>query len=166
MSSEFELFQILLNSQTENEDHFETISISHSKLSKVYHLVFNSVPLTAKLITGETVTFLPINGSSTNAQNSNDLDQQALFTVADESNQLDDELDRIPLGDREDVIVGAAVYVSTSLDAPAEFIEYTATTFPQKTGKFSMQCGAPDLNRSETGEVFSFPRFPMLRSAV
>jgi hypothetical protein len=164
--TEFEQYERLLNSQPENETFFETIFISHSKMTATRYFVFNSVPLTAKLNTGETVTFLPANISATNAQNSNDLDQQASFTIGDENNELDDELDRIPLGDTEDIIVSYGVYVSTGLDAPAEFIEYTVKSIPQKLGAFTMQCGAPNLNQNETGEVFSFSRFPMLRSAV
>ena len=164
--TELEQYKELLNSQPENEMQFETVVISHSKMSATRYFVFDSKPLTAKLITGETVEFLPINGTSTNAQNNNDLDQQASFSIADESNELDDELDRIPLGDAEDVIVGAGTYVSTSLEAPAEFIEYTVNSFPQKTGAFTMQCGAPNLNQNETGEIMDLNRFPMLRSAI
>jgi hypothetical protein len=164
--TEYEQYQRLLNSQPENETRYETIYISHSKMSSTRYFVFNNVPLTAKLNTGQDVTFLPANISATNAQNNNDLDQQASFTIADESNELDDELDRIPLGDKEDIIVGYGVYVSTALDAPAEFAEYTVNSIPQKAGAFTMQCGAPDLNKDQTGEVFSFERFPMLRSAI
>jgi hypothetical protein len=164
--TELEQYEVLLNSQPESETFFETIFISHSKMSATRYLVFNSVPLTAKLTTGETVTFLPANISSTNAQNNNDLDQQASFSIGDENNELDDELDRIPLGDTEDIIVGYGVYISTALDAPAEFIEYTVKSIPQKLGSFTMLCGAPNLNSKETGEVFSFERFPMLSSAV
>jgi hypothetical protein len=166
LSSEFEQYEKLLNSQPENETYFETIYISHSKMSQTRYFVFNSVPLTAKLITGETVEFLPANISATNASNSNDLDQQASFSIGDENNELDDELERIPLGDTEDIIVGYGIYVSTGLDAPAEFIEYTVKSIPQKLGAFTMQCGAPNLNSNETGEVYSLTRFPMLRSAV
>ena len=164
--TEYEQYERLLNSQPENVTYYETISISHSKISKTHNLVFNSVPLTAKLITGEEVTFLPANVTSTSAQNSNDLDQQASFTIGDENNELDDELDRIPLGDTEDIIVAFGVYVSTALEAPAEYIEYTVKAIPHKLGAFTLQCGAPNLNQNETGEVFSFDRFPMLRSVV
>ena len=164
--TELEQYKLLLNSQPENEAYFETITISHSKMSKTRYFVFNSVSLTAKLTTGETVTFLPANVLATNAQNSNDLDQQASFSIEDLNNELDDELDLIPLGDEEDIIVGAAVYVSTSLEAPAQFIEYTVQSIPQKSGLFTLQCGAPNLNSSETGEIMSLDRFPMLRSAI
>lgn len=164
--TEYEQYQILLNSQPENERYYETIYISNSKLSKTFYFTFDSVPLTANLLTGEEVTFLPANISATDAQNSNDLDQQASFTIADENNELDDELDRIPLGDTEDIIVGYGVYISSSLTAPAEFIEYTVQSIPQKQGLFTMQCGAPNLNRDETGEIYSLSRFPMLRSAL
>lgn len=159
--TEYEQYQILLNSQPENETYFETIIISHSKMSKTYYFVFDSVPLVAGGF-----TFTPANISVTNAQNTNDLDQQASFTISDINNELDDELDRIPLGNTEDIIVGYGVYVSGLLDAPAEYFEYTVQSIPQKLGAFTMQCGAPNLNRDETGEVFSFERFPMLRSAI
>ena len=164
--TEYEEYKLLLNSNPENVQQFETVIISHSKMSATRYFVFDSKPLTAKLITGQQVTFLPVNGSSTNAQNSNDLDQQASFTISDLENELDDELDRIPLGDTEDVIVGAGVYISTSLDGPAEYIEYTAKSFPQKFGAFTIQCGAPNLNQNETGEIMDLNRFPMLRSAI
>lgn len=164
--TEFEQYEVLLNSQPEGKAYFETIIISHSLISKTHYLVFNSEPLTAKLTTGETVTFLPANISATNAQNTNDLDQQASFSIEDVNNELDDELDLIPLGDTEDIIVGYGVYLSDALDAPADFIEYTAKSFPQKKGSFTMQCGAPNLNQNETGEIMDLARFPMLRSAI
>ena len=164
--TEFEQYERLLNSQPENETYYETIFIKHSKISATRYFVFNNVPLTANLSTGELVTFLPASVSASNAQNSNDLDQQASFTIADPDSELDDELDLIPLGDEEPIVIGYGVYVSTSLSAPAEFIEYEEKAIPQKLGVFTIQCGAPDLNADQTGEVMTLDRFPMLRSAV
>jgi hypothetical protein len=161
--NEFEAYELLLNSQPENERQFETLILSHSKFSQTFYLVFDSVPLTAKLSGGETVTFQPANVSSTNAQNSNDLDQTASFTISDLDNVLDDELDLIPLGDTESPVAGFGIYTTGFLDAPADFVEYTVKSIPQKKGAFTLMCGAPDLNNDETGEVYDLDRFPTLR---
>lgn len=159
--TQYEQYQKILNSQPENETYFETIIISHSKMTAPRYFVFDSVPLDAGGF-----TFIPANISATNAANSNDLDQQASFSIADDNNELDDELYRIPLNDKEDVIVAYGRYISTDLSSPVEYVEYTAKTVPQKEGAFTIQCGVPNLNSNQTGEVYSFDRFPMLRGAV
>lgn len=161
--NEFEAYQLLLNSQPENERYYETLILSHSKFTQTFYLVFDSQPLTAKLSNGSEVTFLPANVSSTDAQNNNDLDQSASFTIEDVNNELDDQLDLIPLGDTESPLAGYGVYTSNNLEKPAEFIEYTVKEIPQKKGAFTVKCGAPDLNKDETGEVFDYDRFPTLR---
>lgn len=162
--TEYEEYQLLLNSQPENETYYETLYISHSKMTATRYFVFNSVPLTAKLSTGVEVTFLPANITATNGGNNNDLDQQASFSIEDLNNELDDELDLIPLGDQEEILAVYSVYVSGNLEAPAQYVEYTVKSIPQKQGVFTLQCGAPDLNKSQTGETMSYDRFPMLRS--
>ena len=164
--TEFELYEQLLNSQPENERYFETVAIRHSKMSGTRYLVMDSISLTAKLSNGQQVIFSPANISSTNAENNNDLDQTASFTIEDLNNELDDELELIPLGDEEDILVDYSVYVSESLDAPATSVTYVVKAIPQRLGAFTLQCGAPSLNQDETGEIFDLERFPMLRSAI
>lgn len=163
--TEFEAYEILLNSQPEGQRYFETISISHSKISKDYNFVIDTVDLIAG-DNGDLITFTPANISPTSAQNNNDLDQTASFTIEDLTNQLDDEMDNIPLGDDEDIIIKYRIYVSDYLDNPADSAEYIVKSIAQKTGAFTLQCGAPSLNADQTGEVFSLDRFPTLRSVV
>ena len=164
MSTEYEAYQNLLNSQPEFERYFETISISHSKLTKTYNFVIDTVDFTAS--DGELITFTPANIKASDAQNNNDLDQTASFSIEDLNNQLDDELDLIPLGDNEDIIVKYRIYVTGHLDAPADSAEYIVKNISQKLGVFTLQCGAPSLNADQTGEIYTFERFPMLRSAT
>jgi len=163
MTAEYDAYVELLNSNPENNSEFETVLIRHSKFSKTHYYVFDSVTLNAALQSGVYVDFLPANARTTNAENSNDLDQAATFTLGDLENNLDDELDRIPLGDTEDIIIGYGIYTTGNLDRPAAYVEYIVDSIPQKEGAFSIRCGAPKLNIDETGEIFDYDRFPMLR---
>lgn len=162
MTAEYDAYVNLLNSQPENEQLYETLIISHSLFSQTYYLVFDSVPFTANLISGEEVTFLPANIKSSNASNNNDLDQIASFTIEDLENVLDNELDRIPLGNDESPIASYSIYTSESSN-PADHVEYIVNSVPQKAGVFTLSCGAPSLNSDQTGEVFDYDRFPPLR---
>lgn len=163
MSDAFDAYVKLLNSVPENERQYEVVIISHSKFSKTYYLVIDNLPLTANLQDGTLVTFEPASISSTNAQNTNDLDQLASFTIADVNNELDAELDRIPLGDPEVPTVTYGIYHSDYLDEPVEWVVYDVKNVPQEKGVFTINTGVPDLNRDQTGEVFDLDRFPMLR---
>ena len=162
-SEEIEAYKVLLSSNPENETYYQVIVISHSLYSKTYYLVIDSNPLTATLPTGETVQFEPASIVPTNAINSNDLDQSATFTIADVKNILDSEEDRRPIGDQEIPLISYGIYHGDYLDSPAEWTVYDAKEVAQKKGLFTVKTGAPDLNQDETGEVFDYETFPMLR---
>lgn len=166
MSSEYDAYVELLNSQPENIQRYETLSLSHSDFSQTYNLVFDSVDLIATNNNGVLTTYVPANASSTDAQNNNDLDQLASFTLPDLDNTLDDELDRIALGTTEKIAAVYSIYTTGNLDAPADFVEYNVDSVAQRKGVFTIKCGAPKLNKDETGEAFSLARFPMLRTAT
>ena len=161
--TEYEAYVDLINNQTENEAYYEAISIYHPNFTKTYYLVVDSVPLTKRLPSGELVTFEPANIVPSNAQNSNDLDQVASFTIGDLENIYDDELENIPLGGDAPSLT---YYIYTSeYEYPSESVEYDTKSVAQKKGAFTVKCGAPSLNKDETGEIFDLTRFPMLRGA-
>ena len=162
MPTEQEAYEKLLNSQPEGERVYETIAISHPDIETRY-LVIDSLPLKANLPTGELVTFQPASIASTNAVNSNDLDQKATFTIADVYNELDEVLDSIPLNTTDKPVIAYSQYHSDYLTSPVEYVEYDIESIPQKKGVFTVKCGVPDLNSDETGEIFDLDRFPMLR---
>ena len=74
-------YKLKLASNPEGQLDYETVEITHSLLSKRYLIVKGTSPLTATLETGETVTFEPSPMNAANAANSNNLDQQASFTL-------------------------------------------------------------------------------------
>lgn len=162
--TEIEAYRKLLASRPENERYFECITLSHSKFSKTYYLIADSLPLVAKIPSGATVTFEPASMAPSDAAISNDLTQAVSFTIADPDNTLDSELDRIPLGDQESPVVAYSIYAAGYLDEPAQYNEYIISSVPQKKGVFTVKAGAPDLNSDQTGEIFDFDRFPPLRS--
>lgn len=163
--TEQEAYETLLNSQPEGERYYTAIRLSHPDFTKTYYLVFDSVPLTAKIETGATVVFEATAMSVDNAVNSNDLDQQASFTIPDVKNILDDELSRVQLGPNAvSPIITQYIYHSEFLDSPVEFVSYDANSVSQKKAAFSVKTGVPDLNKDETGDSFDFDTFPMLRS--
>ena len=161
---EVEAYKKLLSSQPENQMMIEAVAITHSLFTKPYYLVVNTVPLTATIPGVGIVTFDPASISPTNAANSNDLDQNVSFTISDVQNVLDSEIELIPLGNIESPIVKYLVYHSDFLDVPVQNIDYEIRSVPQKKGVFTINAGAPDLNSDETGEIYDFERFPMLRS--
>ena len=162
--TEIEAYRNLLSSRPESERYYECVTLSHSKFSKVYYLVNDSVSLVAKIPGGATVTFEPASMAPSDSAISNDLSQSVSFTIADIDNVLDSELDLIPLGDPESPVVAYSIYLTGYFDEPAQYNEYIVSSVPQKKGVFTVKAGAPDLNSDQTGEIFDFARFPPLRS--
>jgi len=158
----YEDYKRFLSSSPEDTQRYEIVVFKHSKLSRTYYFVIDSSSLTATL-EGQEITFEPASIASTNAINSNDLDQSASFTVADVFNELDDELARIPLDDTESLIVGSGIYLDSDLSAPVEYTEYDIKDIVQEKGVFTVNAGAPDLNSDQCGQVFDLDTWPMLR---
>lgn len=158
-------YKIFLNSQPEEERVFETIELRHPALSKVFRFVRDPIPLIAKDENGVNQNYDPINFSSDNTKISDDLDQLASFNLPDVDNILDDEMDRIDIGDQIKPTITYRIYLSTNLDEIAEgpFI-YDLESIAQNKGIFTIQSGIPRLNTRETGQTYNFTDFPMLRA--
>ena len=154
----------LLNSRPEDKTYYECIVLSHSLFSQTYYLVNDTKQITATINSGESVAFEPANMAPFRPINSNDLDQQASFTIGDESNILDNELDNIPLSNDENIICDYYVFYSEDLTESVNYISFNVDSVPQKKGVFTVKTGVPDLNVDSTGEIFDFNTFPMLRT--
>lgn len=157
-------YKQFLNSQPENDKIFETIELSHPALSMVFRFVRDSQALTAKDENGIDRTYDPINFTNDNTQLSDDLDQLINFNLPDVENILDDEMDRIDLGDQTKPVITYRIYLSTNLNEIAEgpFI-YDLESISQGKGIFTVRSGIPRLNTRETGQTYNFTDFPMLR---
>jgi len=158
-------YKQFLNSQPEEERVFETIEIQHPSLSQVFRFVRDSKQLTAKDENEIDQTYEPIAFISDNSKISDDLDQLASFNLPDIENILDNEMDRIDVGDQNNPTITYRIYLSTSLNEIAEgpFI-YDLESIAQSKGVFTIQSGIPRLNTRETGQTYNFTDFPMLRA--
>jgi hypothetical protein len=158
MLNSFDDYKKLLNSEPEGERYYEMLIISHSAMSQTYNLVIDSAPLTA--LNG--VEFRPANVKPSKPINGNDLDQTASFTIGDEFNELDGELDRIPLDTAEKIVCRSVIVVSTDLDSPVEDISFYVDSIPQQKGAFTIKSSVTDLNLQQTGEAMTLTRLPAL----
>lgn len=156
-----------LASNPEGQTDYTTVEITHPLLSQRYLIVRGTSPLTATLETGETVTFEPSPMDSQNAANNNDMDQQAAFTLPDVDNQLDDEMQRIPLDNEEWPVFTFRAFVSTDLSAPCKGpITYDLQSLSQSKGVFTADVGVPRLNQQSTGILMTPTDIPLLRGVL
>ena len=155
----YEDYKKLLTSNPDNDRYYELIIISHSAMSRTRYLVNDSKPLTAIGLDFEPSVMRP-----TRPINSNDLDQIASFTIADVLNELDTELDRIPLDTDEDVLCRYVLVLSEDLNTAIEDVTFIVDTVPQEKGVFTIKSSVTDLSREKTGEAFTLTQFPMLKA--
>lgn len=158
-------YKTFLNSQPEEERIFETITIEHPALSQIFRFVRDTNELVAKDENDILQTYTPINFASDNTRISDDLDQLANFNLPDIENVLDDEMDRIDVGDQTKPVITYRIYLSANLDEIAEgpFV-YDLESIAQSKGIFTIRSGVPRLNNRETGQTYNFTDFPMLRA--
>lgn len=145
----------------------ETIEITHPNFTKPYYLVRNCVAgLTAKLETGETVTFeyYPMRVTANGAKD--DLDTGIRVDLGDLGEVLPEELDAIASASGFAVkpVVKYREYRSDDLDNVLNGpVVLEVRTFSFNREGSSFEAKAPSLNINRTGEIYSFDRFPMLR---
>lgn len=160
-------YRLKLASNPEGQIDYETVEITHSLLSKRYLIVRGTSELTATLETGETVTFEPSPMNAIDAANNNDMDQQASFTLPDVGNQLDDEMQNIPLDNKEWPIFTYRRFISTDLSYPCDGpVTYDLQAISQSKGVFSADVGVPRLNERSTGLLATPEDIPLLRGIL
>jgi len=148
----------------------ELLEISHPSFTKIYRTVRNArAGVTVTLETGESATFdwYPLRISSVGSRD--DLTQSLKVDLGDLGAVLPQELDLVAAGDSFDVkpIVLYRTYRSDDLAVPLFGpLQLEVTTFAFKREGSSFEAKAPDLNASNTGELFTIERFPMLRGFV
>ena len=156
-----------LASNPDGEMDYITLQISHPLLSKTYYLVRGLQELTATLETGETITFEPTPMEASGASNNSDMDQTTTFTLPDILNQLDDEMDKIPMSNTELPKFVFRRYVSTDLSYPADGpVVYELQAINQENGEFSADVGTPMLNQRSTGILMTPKEIPLLRGLL
>ena len=160
--------RILLASYPVGKYQIDTLEITHSLFSQRFLFTREPGGLTATLTNAdgstEEVTFTGVNFEPVLNRRKSDLDSNFAFTLADPDNQLDDELDNIPLSNTEKIKITYRAYFSDDLSSEAELHRLDVLRVNQEKGVFTVECGLPQLNYQKTGIVYDYDRFPPLRA--
>ena len=167
MSTEQKLRE-LFASYPAGQYQIDTLEICHSLFTQSFYFTREPGGITANIVNcsgveGE-VDFTGVNFEPVLNRKKSDLDSDFSFTLADPDNQLDDELDLIPLDNDEKIQVVYRVFLSDDFTAPAETYSLEVLRVNQKKGIFTIDCGLPQLNWQRTGIVYDYDTFPPLRA--
>lgn len=160
-----EIYEAYLLNSPDGERHIEVVTISHSKLSKTYHITPTPEPVAVTFETGGDVVPMPVNLTVEKSQSRGDLDEQFNFNISDIDGTLNDEADRIPLDDEEPLVVTYRGFMVSDTSAPCEgpfFLEGVSMT-KSTDGTVTIAAQSPSLVVNRTGELYTYERFPMLR---
>lgn len=159
-----EAYRKKLATNPDGEISLTTVEIYHPLMSKRYYLVRDTVDLVATLETGQQVTFTAAKMEAKNAANNADMSQSASFTIADPLNELDDEMDRIPLTDETLPEFTFREYLLSDLSYPAQGpVAYEAQDINQGKGSFTATVSAPKINNRGTGLILTPDLCPLIR---
>ncbi len=146
---------------------FETLEISHPAFSQIYYVVRNRrTGLRARLETGVEVDFVYVPMRIRAISQRADLDFGLSVEFGDLGTIIPDEIDRVRDADALDVrpTVNYRTYRSDNLSTPMFGpLRLEVRSIPRSRDGASFEAGAPSLNLTRTGEVYSTTRFPMLR---
>jgi hypothetical protein len=145
----------------------ETLTISHSAFTQTYYLVRNAVEgITATLedSTSHFFQYSPLSITPIGA--SDDLDQSLKIAFGDLGEILPMELDSVASHDGfgEKPVIKYRVYRSDDLEhilCGPIILEAKSFSFNREGSTFEAR--APSLNINQTGELYTFDRFPMLK---
>jgi hypothetical protein len=158
-------FRDMLNTYPVGEYMIETIEVSHSLFSQTYYLTREPEGISANIEGGALIAFAGTNIEIELNAIKSDLDQDYSFTLPDLSNQLDDELDNIPLDDTESIIIKYRLFMSSDLTEPAQgVITLSVFDISQEKGIFTAVAGIKQMNWNKTGEIYDYDTVPMLRA--
>jgi hypothetical protein len=145
----------------------DCIEILHPSFSKTYYIVrnaINGITVTHEDASVHTYDYFPIALTPTGA--SDDLDQILKVQLGDLGQIIPAELDRIANAGTFTTkpVLKYRTYRSDNLAAPLfgpqKFVVGNIS-FTKDGSAF--EAGAPKLNQTSTGEIYSMDRFPMLR---
>jgi len=162
-----DMLRIILSTYPVGIYTIDTLEISHSLFTQTYYLTREPAGITAFDENGLEIDFTGANFEPVLNSTKNDLDENFQFTLPDINNYLDDELSRIPLNNDEKIACIYRGYNSDDLSAPSYGpIRLEVLSVSQQKGIFTISAGAPQLNWSQTGIIYDYDTFPMLRALL
>lgn len=155
--------RVFLSSAPQTVRSIMTLQISHSAMSKTYHL-WREPP--GQTVTDEGVVQMQgLNMDIKLAGSEGNLDQQ--FSIRIDTVDIEDEfreqLDRIPIDTAENIRIVYREYLSDDLTQPQAQVTLQAESISYQIGAATISAVAPRLNSSRTGELYSPRDVPMLR---
>ncbi|KIF80772.1 DUF1833 family protein [Noviherbaspirillum autotrophicum] len=142
----------------------QTLEISHSAMSRTFHLWREPYPGTT-YVDGVAMAMDPCNIEIKLAGSEGNLDQKFDIRIGlvDIEDVFRDELDRIPVATTEKIKIVYREYLSDDLTTPQATATLQAESISYAIGAASISAVAPRLNMTRTGEVYSPKDIPMLR---
>lgn len=142
----------------------QTLEISHSAMSKTYHL-WREPYAGQTVVNGVTVAMQPCNIEIKLAGNEGHLDQRFDIRIGlvDIEDEFREQLDRIPVSTTEKIRIVYREYLSDDLATEQASAVLQAESISCTIGAASISAVAPRLNITRTGELYAPRDVPMLR---
>lgn len=142
----------------------QTLQISHSDMSQVWHL-WREPYAGQTTPAGSPVDMTPANIEIELASTEGHLDQrfEIRLGLVDAEDLFRAELDRIPVDTLEKIVMIYREYLSDELDAPLATATLQVESISYTQGAASFSAVAPRLNVTRTGELYTPRDIPMLR---
>lgn len=142
----------------------ETLEISHSAMSKVWHL-WREPYEGVTVVNGVSKTMQPLNFEVDLAGIEGHLDQK--FTIrldlVDVQNLFRAEMDAVPIGTTEKIVLIHRTFLSDDLLFAETSARLQIESISYQKGVASMSAVSPRLNMTRTGELYTPKVIPMLR---
>lgn len=142
----------------------QTLQISHSSMSRTYHL-WREPYAGQTVVDGEAVDMQPCNIEIKLAGSEGHLDQRFDIRIGlvDIEDEFREQLDRIPVDTTEKVRIVYREYLSDDLTSPQATAVLQAESIAYAIGVASISAVSPRLNMTRTGELYTPKEIPMLR---
>lgn len=146
----------------------EVLELSHSAMSKTYHLWKEPYAGQVTLETGAVVDVACINMEIRQAGSEAHLDQTFDISICtvDAEDEFRRELDAISLDTEERIIAIYRAYLSNDLTEPQAVGRLQVENISHAKGAAKIAAVSPRLNVTRTGELYSFREFPPLRGFI
>jgi hypothetical protein len=156
--------RIFLASAPQTIHPIQTLEISHSAMSRTFHLWREPYGGTTS-VGGVAMAMTPCNIEIKLASSEGNLDQKFSISIStvDPENTLRNELDRIPVATVEKIRIVYREYLSDDLTAPQATAILQAEAISYVKGAANITAVSPRLSMLRTGIVYSPRDIPMLR---
>lgn len=156
--------RIFLASAPQAQHAIQTVEISHSAMSKTFHL-WREPYFGTTYVDSVAHAMEPCNIEIELAGSDGDLDQafDIRLGLVDIEDIFRNELDRIPIDTAEFIKIVYREYLSDDLTAPQATVTLQAESISYEKGAANISAVSPRLNITRTGEIYSPREIPMLR---